>query len=194
MDSLQAEVNQCTEKIEDEILAPIQGYGYKNASLCFMPGANRRSRQACVERALNPANQASEYVQNEFNNLSERVNRCAQTCYDDTVGFSSTQSEEQKTRLEECTKACMFKAKAALPDLMKRIRETVRPLLPPSSQFTEGTLLSENSTTAAPAGMPGFNVPGTGFGGMSPPGVGGIPLPGGGLPGGGLPGNLPKLG
>ena len=57
MDSLQAEVTRCSEKIEDEMLAPIQGYGYKNASSCFMPGANRRSRQNCVERALHPANQ-----------------------------------------------------------------------------------------------------------------------------------------
>ena len=97
----------------------------------------------------------------------------------------------------------MFKAKAALPELMKRIRENVRPLLPPSSQFTEGTLLSENSpaapaSPATPSGMPGFNMPGPGVGGMPGPGVGGIPLPGGGLPGGGLPGsvpgNLPKLG
>ena len=57
MESLQAEVNRCTEKIEDEMLGPIQGYGYKNASACFAPGVNRRSRQACVERALHPANQ-----------------------------------------------------------------------------------------------------------------------------------------
>ena len=57
MDSLQAEVNRCTEKIEDEILAPIQGFGYKNASSCFMPGVNRRSRQSCVQKALHPANQ-----------------------------------------------------------------------------------------------------------------------------------------
>ena len=57
MDKLQAEVNQATEKIEDQIMAPIQGYAYKNASACFQAGAPKASRQACVERAMGPASQ-----------------------------------------------------------------------------------------------------------------------------------------
>ena len=108
-------------------------------------------------------------------------------------------TEEQKTRLEECTNACMFKAKAALPEMMKRIAENLKPLLPPSSQFTQGTILSEGGAPSLPTstpGVPGLNVPGSGT--MPGPGLGGIPLPGGGLPGGGLPGsvpgNLPRLG
>jgi hypothetical protein len=103
-------------------------------------------------------------------------------------------SEEQKAKLEECMMACSFKAKAALPELMKRITENVKPLLPPSSQFTQGTLLSEGGSSPAPApsaGLPGFGAPGPGV--IPGPGVGGIPLPGGGLPGS-VPGNLPKLG
>ena len=57
MEKLQAEVNKANEKIEDEIMAPIQGYGYKNASTCFQRGVPKSSRHACVERALDPSQQ-----------------------------------------------------------------------------------------------------------------------------------------
>ena len=189
MESLQVEVNQLTENIEDEILAPIQGFGYKKASLCFTPGLNnRKSRQSCVESALHPASQAAEYVQNEFNNLSERVNRCAQTCHDDIVGFSRTQNDSQKTRLEECTNTCMFKAKAALPEMKNRICETLKPIQPPLSEFTKGTILADKSPTSSPASLPDFsNLP--------PSLTGSPPMAGTGFRiDNTIPSSLPKLG
>ena len=107
-------------------------------------------------------------------------------------------ADEQKARLEECNNACIFKAKAAIPELMKRILENVKPLLPPTSEFTKGTLLSDSGAPPMPAGLPaGFSMPGPGA--IPGPGVGGVPLPGGRLLGSGavpgaVPGNLPKLG
>ena len=59
MDTLQADVNRITEKLEEDIIGPIQGYGYKNASHCFLAGSkrDRNARQNCVERAMHPASQ-----------------------------------------------------------------------------------------------------------------------------------------
>ena len=195
MDSLQVEVNTLTEKIEDQILAPIQGYGYKKASSCFAPGLkDRRSRQSCVESALHPASQAAEYIQNEFNNLSERVNRCAQTCHDDVIGFSRTQTEDQKANLQECNNACMFKAKAALPEMMKRVFETLKPLQPPLSEFTQGTLLAENSPATQSSPLSDLSNLPPSLTGISPSLTGISSLGGTVFPNSEMSGNLPKLG
>ena len=59
MDSLQSEVTRCSENLEDRVLGPIQGYGYKRASQCYLPGSNRRNRQECVERAMHPSSQVT---------------------------------------------------------------------------------------------------------------------------------------
>lgn len=91
----------------------------------------------------------------------------------------------------------MFKAKAALPELMKRITDNLKPLLPPASEFTKGTLLESGPTTSTPgvsASTPGVSGLGSSLPGPTGlSGVAGMPLSGGALPGA-MPGNLPKLG
>ena len=53
----QADVQNVSTRVEDELISPIQGYAYKNASSCFFSRLKRNDRQACVQAALNPASQ-----------------------------------------------------------------------------------------------------------------------------------------
>ena len=107
-------------------------------------------------------------------------------------------ADGQKKALQECMDACAGKAKASIPEMMKRISENLRPLMPPSSEFTQGTLLESHSSAPSPSQMPGMGglpgglgMPGAGIPGMSGAGIpgmsGGL---GGGMLGGGMPGGL----
>eukprot|EP00116_Pleurobrachia_bachei_P016513 sb/3476775/ len=110
-----------------------------------------------------------------MNMISERLNRCAQTCQDDVYGFSSSKTPEQQSQMEQCTSACASKCSAAIPEMMSRIVNTLKPLMPPTSEFTQGTILAEQPP---PPAMPGLmsGLPG-GLGSMPPPpgGVGSLP-------------------
>jgi len=162
---LEKNIETAIEQIENELMVPIQAFAYKNASDCFSRGGNRQSRNGCVERVMHPAGQAQDYIAGEVRNIEERVNRCAQMCHDDIVGYGSN-TGETKDRMDLCVQGCMEKASGALPAMMDRVRTTLKPLMPPNSEITKGTILSQQS---APK-MPGLPNMGAGL-----PNMGGLP-------------------
>ncbi|RMX69100.1 hypothetical protein DD238_001928 [Peronospora effusa] len=130
---LQDAVTKMVDRLDRNFLRAMQRDGYLCAAKVF-ENKNWSSDQlaAAVERCQMPTNQLNQFMQQEMQNLQNRVQRCAQDCQDkakDSLPTSGNPSESQIAQaqkdMEKCVNRCVDMHVKLLPTISSRIEQAV---------------------------------------------------------------------
>ncbi|CAH0551796.1 unnamed protein product [Brassicogethes aeneus] len=125
---VEQEMTKLVTDIDLQYLRKMQVTMHKCAAKCCENRDLSMERvQQCVEKCSAPLNFAQSYVQKEFEQLQNKLQRCVMDCNDDIrvkMGPNPTESEIEKftTQFEKCATKCVDKQLTYMPSLYKRMK------------------------------------------------------------------------
>ena len=101
------------------------------AKCCADTNASMADVQGCVSRCETPRTNTQQFVQNELNRFQESLSRCVMSCQEqikDKVTPNTSESEITGFRkeFEACAIKCCDNDLARLPNIRKKIDETIK--------------------------------------------------------------------
>lgn len=98
------------------------------AACCDNKESSINSVQKCIENCGMPLQTAQKYVQQEFDHLQDRLQRCIMSCNDavrDKMGTSVNESESSRytKEFEGCATKCVDSHLDLVPNALKKIKE-----------------------------------------------------------------------
>ena len=126
---LQNSVNQMMDKISKKSLRPLQKQSYLSMASCL--DNNQYTDQQinqCIQNAGRKSQIIQNMIQNEMNLFQTKIQRCSQVCQDDAnhlVTDDNKTDSNEIAKIEkvlfQCSKACVDKHVAMLPNLEAKI-------------------------------------------------------------------------
>ncbi|XP_005094393.1 protein FAM136A [Aplysia californica] len=136
MDGAQARVQEAISKMVNTLdtgcLRKMQVDMYNcSAKCCENPKYSLDEVQKCIEDCSLDVNRAQAYLQNEIESFQNRLQRCAMSCQDklkDQMPVQPSDADVQRGRssLEQCVVQCADSHVGLVPDLTKKMLETLK--------------------------------------------------------------------
>jgi len=129
---VQSSIKTFVNEVDKEHLRPMERTMHLCAADCASnKTANIDEVHRCIERCQEGTVRAQKFVQQELERFQETLSRCVLQCQDevkDKVSPTTPDSELAKYRqeFEVCAIACCDKNVAKLPNLTKKVVETLR--------------------------------------------------------------------
>ncbi|KAF6020051.1 hypothetical protein EB796_021644 [Bugula neritina] len=135
MDQVHVKVQEAVDKHMDELdkacIRKMQVKMFKcSAVCCENHDLSMHQVQECVNRCNAPVMKADQHLQSEMQSFQNRLQRCALDCRDnsqDKLGANPSEKERQQASLalDKCALKCVDTHLAMLPNVFKRIKESI---------------------------------------------------------------------
>lgn len=132
--SLQQSVDDVMGRFDKEHMRPAQKKTYLCCAGCFdSPSATDSQLSSCLQSCQEPVQYNQQIMQTEMDAFQTRLKRCAETCQDDAQQMVTPEMQHDVGKMDvvqnslfNCTKKCVDKSLAQLPNIEKKVVSQLR--------------------------------------------------------------------
>ncbi|RMZ92932.1 hypothetical protein BpHYR1_042216 [Brachionus plicatilis] len=127
MENFANKVQEEIDSIDREYLRKIQGNMFRcNANCCDNPNISQTDLERCLETCSHPAVKAQQFMNQQMQEIQDRVQRCLMSCADeikDKAMFNKAEDLVNSAEMKKCSAKCEDEMLKILPNYTKKMRE-----------------------------------------------------------------------